>query len=98
MQQEFFFDLLRHPHGTDLLLRFRSPGPRQNDHRHSGIETADLLQNSEPIHPWHFQIKHNDIGALPAKKLQALPTEQRVEKISNALLIINHENLGHTSP
>jgi hypothetical protein len=28
----------------------------------------------------------------------ALPTEERVEETPNARLIINHENLGHTSP
>jgi hypothetical protein len=39
-----------------------------------GIETADLFQNREAIHPRHFQIKDHDIGACSAKDLQALLT------------------------
>ena len=74
MQREFFFDVLGHPKRTDLLLYLRSPGPRQNDYRLLGIETADLPQDREPIHPRHVQIKNNDIGVFSAKELQALPT------------------------
>src|SRR2546427_487039 len=107
MQREFFFDVLRHPQGTDALLRLSSPGSRQNDHRDYGIETADLSQDGEPIHFRHFQIKYDDIGACSAKALQALPTtfrddhvialppEERVKELSDALLIVNHENFGH---
>jgi hypothetical protein len=74
MQRELFFDVLGHPKRTDLLLDLRSPGPHQNDYRLLGIETADLLQDREPIHPRHFQIKHHDIGAFSAKEIQALLT------------------------
>ena len=110
MQREFFFDVLGRPQGTDPLLHLSSPGSRQNDHRHYGIETADLSQDGEPIHPRHFEIEHKDIGAFSAKALQtllatfrddhviALPPEERVKESTDALLIINHEDLGHTSP
>lgn len=107
MQRELFFHILRHPQRPDLLLRFKSPGPRQNDHRLLGIEAADLSQDREAIHPWHFQIEHNDISLCSAKDLQAflttvsknyvisLPTEERVEKITDSWLIINRQNFGN---
>src|SRR5713101_4461516 len=106
MQREFFFDILGHPKCSDLLLSLSSSGSRQNNHRHSGIETADLSQDGEPIHLRHFEVQHKDIGAFSAKALQtllatfrddhviALPPEERVKEITDALLIINHENLG----
>ena len=96
MQREFFFDVLGHPQGTDPLLRLSSPGSRQNDHRDYGIQTADLLQNREPIHFRHFQVKHKDIGVFSAKALQALlttfrddhlialPPEERVKESTDA--------------
>ena len=67
----------------------------------------DLSQDCESIHLRHFQIKHNDIGVLSAKKLEALPPavseyhvialtpEYSVKQIPDALLIIDHQNLGH---
>jgi hypothetical protein len=74
-----------------------------------GIELANLLQDREAIHPRHFQIKHHDIRPFSAKEIQtllttvsedhviALPTEERVEEVPDALLIINHKNLGHVT-
>jgi hypothetical protein len=72
-----------------------------------GIETADLLQDRDPIHFRHVQIKHNDIRAFAAKEFQAPPTtigeyhvialstEESVEETPYALLIIDHEHFGH---
>jgi hypothetical protein len=72
-----------------------------------GIETANLFQDLDPIHLRHFQIQHNDIRVFSAKEFQALPPtlseyhviafppEERIEEISDALLIVNYENLGH---
>ena len=74
MQREFLFDELGHPKGTDLPLRLRSPGSCQNNHRLTGVETADLLQDREPIHPRHLQIKNNDIRAFSKKRVEALRT------------------------
>src|SRR4029077_8322140 len=107
MQRKSLCDVLGHPQGTDLLLHLGSPAPRQHDDGLTTIETADLSQDGEPIHLRHFQIKHNDIGTFSAKELQALPTtlsedhviafppEEPVKEITDALLIINHQNLGH---
>src|SRR5262249_46817009 len=90
-----------------MLLRLRSPSPRQHDHRLYGSQTADLLQNREAIHSRHFQVKHDDIGTPSPKHFQALLStisenhvislspEDRVEETPYTLFIINHENFGH---
>src|SRR4029077_14924760 len=71
MQREFFFDVLGYPMSPDLLLHLRSPVSRQKDHRLLGIKTVNLLQDREPIHPRHFQVKDHNIGLFAAKELQA---------------------------
>ena len=75
-----------------------------------GSRLRTCRKTGEPIHPRHFEIEHKDIGAFSAKALQtllatfrddhviALPPEECVKESTDALLIINHENLGHTSP
>jgi len=91
------------------LFLFRRSGPCQNDDRLIGIETADLLQDRDPIHLRPVQIKDNDVRAFAAKEFQALPTaigeyhaialstEEHVEETPYALLIIDHENFGHNT-
>ena len=43
-----------------VFLLWRS-GPRQHHHRLIGIETADPLQDRNPIHPRHFVIEHHNV-------------------------------------
>jgi hypothetical protein len=65
------------------------------------------VQDCQPVHLRHFQIEHNDIGVFLAEELEAslsilrkhhiiaLPTEEGIEEMSDAPIIINHQNFGH---
>jgi hypothetical protein len=89
------------------LFLFRRSGSCQNDDRLIRLETADLLQNCDPIHFRHIEIEHNDIRAFAAKEFQALTTTigefhvialsigKRVEETPYTLLFIDHEHFGH---
>src|SRR6185295_16164674 len=92
-----------------MLFCLRRASPGQDDDPLIGIETADLLQDGNPPQLRHFEIQHDDIGTLSPKQFYPLPTtigedygvtfsaEKDVEKISDSLLIIDHENFGHDS-
>jgi hypothetical protein len=74
-----------------------------------GIETTDLLQDREAIHPRQFQIQDHDIRVSSTINFQtllptvsnddviSLPSEERVEEVPDTMLIINHQNFGHGS-
>ena len=74
MQRVAFYYKLVRSKRTDLPLRLGGTVPRQNNYRLFEINTAYLLQNRDPIEPWHSQIKKYGIGVLLAIELQALPT------------------------
>ena len=63
-----------------------------------------MAQDGHPVHLLHFQIQDNHIGLFSAKELQALfsilreehlialVSENGVEEMSVAPIVINHEN------
>ena len=63
-----------------------------------------MAQDGHPVHLLQFQIQYNHIGTFSAKELQALlsvlhekhlmtpVSENAVEEISVAPIVINHEN------
>ena len=70
MQRECFSDELGHHQRSNLLPCLRGPGSRQNDHRLCGMEMADLVQDREPVHSRHVQIKHQDVGRARRKSVR----------------------------
>src|SRR5205085_12338966 len=90
-----------------MLFCLRRARPRQDDDWLIRLERTNLLQHGNPTQLRHFEIQHHDIGTFSPKEFDtlpttichndgvALPTEERVQEISDTFLIVNHENLGH---
>jgi hypothetical protein len=65
------------------------------------------LQHGNSTHLRHVQVQHHDIGTFSPKEFHtlpttiredhviALPTEECVEEISNAFLVIDYKNFRH---
>ena len=107
MQGKSLLDELANPPFSALLFVSLSPHSGQDDDGCPWVNGPDLLEHFESLHLGHREVENRDIGVFLAKHLDppspagceqdvvALPPQNGIEEITDALLIVHNKNLRH---